>query len=471
MRTFRPLLPKALSLAIGLVFCSSASAATDLAQVFEMARASDPTLQAAEANRMAGQEAVPQARSRLLPQVSGSYSYSQTDSDGTQNQLDQSGGVINFEQVPFESDVRSNDLRVDLTQTIYDRRNYTQLRGARADAARAVAEYEQAFDRLLLSVSEAYFNVLTAQDTLQFAEAEEKAVRRQLDQAEQRFEVGLSAITDVHEARARADASRANVILATFGVDDAYEALVELTGQPVGELKRLPAVMPLEPQQTEMTEWVDQAMAVSPSIRARELLLEASRQSLETAKAGHYPTVDAFMTYLDGDDRGDRTFDGNTSPADQDNSTTVIGVRLNVPIFTGGATQSQIRQAVHNREAAADNLEAERRAITRSVRNAYRAVSAGLSEVQAREQAVVSANSALEATEAGFEVGTRTIVDVLISQQQLFQAQRDHSLARHNLVLNRLRLRQATGTIDFADLQQISARLEQASPTESSPQE
>lgn len=461
MRTFRPTFPKTLTLAIALAVGGPATAATDLAQVFEMARASDPTLQAAESSRLANREAEPQARARLLPQVSGSFSYSDTDSDGSQSQFNQAGGVVNFQQVPFESDTRSRDLRLDLSQSIYDHSNYTQLRGARADVARADAEYDQAFKSLLLRVAEAYFGVLTAQDGLSFAEAEKKAVRRQLDQAEQRFEVGLSAITDVHEARARADASRANVILASNGVDDAYEALAEITGQQVADLKRLPDTMPLEPQETEMAAWVEQAMAASPSLRARELSLEASTQAVETAKAGHYPTVEAFLTYLDSDDRGDRIFSGESSPADQDNSTTILGVRLNVPIFAGGATQSRVRQAVYNREAAADNLEAERRAITRSVRNAYRAVRAGLSEVRAREQALVSAQSALEATEAGFEVGTRTIVDVLISQQQLFQAQRDHSQARHNLVLNRLRLRQAAGTIDYSDLQLISSMLVQ----------
>lgn len=460
MRTFRPNLPQSLALAIALAVAGPASAAADLLQVFELARTSDPALQAADSTRLAAGEAEPQARANLLPQASGSYTYSDRSSDGSQSQLDQGGGVVNFSQVPFSNDVRSRTLRVDVTQSIYDHSNYTRLRGARADVARAQAEYDQAFDGLLLRVTEAYFGVLTAQDSLSFAEAEEKAVRRQLDQAEQRFEVGLSAITDVHEARARADASRANVILATNGVDDAFEALAEITGQPVDSLNRLKDELPLDAPDAEVAVWVEQALEASPSLRARELTLEARGHAVETAKAGHYPTVEAFLTWVDGEDAGDRVFAGVGSPIDDDNQTTTIGVRLNVPIFAGGATQSRVRQAVYDREAAIDNVEAERRAVMRSVRNAYRAVKAGLSEVQARNLAVVSANSALEATEAGFEVGTRTIVDVLISQQQLFQAQRDYSQARHNLVLNRLRLKQATGTIDFADLQAINALLQ-----------
>ncbi len=460
MRKIRPIVPQFLALAIALAVAGPASAAADLLQVFELARTSDPALQAADATRLAAGESEPQARASLLPQASGTFTYSNTDSEGSQSQFNQAGGVVNFQQVPFETERRSRDIRIDVSQSIYNRANYTQLRGARADVARAQAEYDLAFDSLLLRVTEAYFAVLTAQDSLSFAEAEEKAVRRQLDQAEQRFEVGLSAITDVHEARARADASLANVILSRNGVDDAYEALAEITGQTVSGLNRLREELPLEAPDAEMAVWVEQALEASPSLRARELLLEARGHAVETAKAGHYPTVDAFLTWLDGDESGDRVFAGQRSPGDQDNQTTVIGIRLNVPIFAGGATQSRVRQAVYDREAAIDNLEAERRAVMRSVRNAYRAVKAGLSEVQARNLAVVSANSALEATEAGFEVGTRTIVDVLISQQQLFQAQRDHSLARHNLVLNRLRLKQATGTIDLADLQAINALLQ-----------
>jgi len=282
-----------------------------------------------------------------------------------------------------------------------------------------------------------------------------------LDQAEQRFEVGLSAITDVHEARARADQSRASAILAQNAVDDALQALEEITGQPVGQLKRLREELPLDPPEPAIPDqWVDQAVSLSPSLKSREYQLESANHAVDTAKAGHYPTVSAFVSYSDNTTRGDRTFAGIPGLADSEDERTTIGVTLNVPIFAGGATQSGVRQAVYNREAAVDNVEAERRAVTRSTRNAYRAVIAGLSEVQARQQALVSARSALEATEAGFEVGTRTIVDVLISQQVLFQAQRDHSQARHNLVLNRLRLKQSSGTIDVADLQQINALLQ-----------
>lgn len=448
MRSLRTAL--SLALALGAPVAWSA----DLIDVFELAHASDPTLQAAEASRYSVAEGTVQARARLLPQISGSYSWSNTDSESLQSTLD-------FESTPSTSDADSRDLRLRLDQTIYDRSNYTQLRGARANTARAEADYDAAFDSLLFRTTDAYFAVLTAQDGLAFAEAEEKAVRRQLDQAEQRFEVGLSAITDVHEARARADQSRASAILAQNAVDDALQALEEITGQPVGDLKRLRDDLPLDPPQPALPdEWVNQAISLSPTLRSREYQLEGAGHAVETAKAGHLPTLSAFVTYSDNDTTGDRTFAGVPGLADSEDERTIIGVTLNVPIFAGGATQSGVRQAIYDREAAQDNVEAERRAVTRSTRNAYRAVIAGLSEVQARQQALVSARSALEATEAGFEVGTRTIVDVLISQQVLFQAQRDHSQARHNLVLNRLRLKQSTGTIEVADLQEINALLQ-----------
>ncbi len=449
------------ALTLAMALSAPVAWSTDLVEVYELAYASDPTLQAAEATRYSVAEGTVQARALLLPQVSGSYSWSNTDSESVQTSLD-------VESTPSTRDADSRDLRLRLDQTIYDRSNYTRLAGARANTARAEADYDAAVDSLLLRTTEAYFNVLTAQDGLAFAVAQEKAVRRQLDQAEQRFEVGLSAITDVHEAQARADQSRASAILAENDVEDALQALEEIAGQPVTGLKRLRTDLNMGPPEPSVPdEWVQQAMSMSPSLRARELQLEGANHAVDTAKAGHYPTLSAFVTYSDNDTTGDRTFAGVPGSADSADERTTIGVTLNVPIYAGGATQSGVRQAVYDREAAVDNVEAERRAVNRSIRNAYRAVIAGISEVQARKQALVSAQSALEATEAGFEVGTRTIVDVLLSQQTLFQAQRDDSQARHNLVLNRLRLNQAAGTIELEDLRKINQLLvvEAAPPT------
>jgi outer membrane protein len=291
--------------------------------------------------------------------------------------------------------------------------------------------------------------------------AEETAVKRQLEQAEQRFEVGLSAITDVHEAQARYDAARAAAILAQFQLDDAYEALNELTGRPVSDLRPVAEKLALNsPVPDDSEAWVKTAEAENPLLAVRRFALEQAEQAVATAKAGHLPTIGADYTWVDQTTWGDRFSNNLTFPADGEFDDHGFGVVLNVPIFEGLATQSRVRQEVHNRDVAADQYEQELRAIVRNTRKAYRAVSAGITEVEARSQALVSAQSALDATQAGFEVGTRTIVDVLISQQVLFQAQRDYALSRHNYLLNSLRLKQAAGTITLADLQAVNAVLQ-----------
>lgn len=446
-------------LALGLLLaCAGSAGAADLMQAYELARVSDPQLGIADANRLAVGEGVAQSRAALLPQISGEATL--TDNDGDSYRIGPRPDAQGFGLISAESDTRSRDYGVGLQQSLYNHSNYTRLRGNRARAQRAEAEFEFAVDTLKLRVSEAYFRVLTAIDTLAFAYAERRAVKRQLDQADQRFEVGLTAITDVHEARARYDGARANAIAAANALDDAREALGEITGQPVLNLRGLgDTFSPQLPTPAESEAWVDQAIANNPSLKAREQALLAAGHDISTARAGHLPSLSASVNWADNDGWGDSVQNNLTFPATQGSRGTAIGLRLTVPIFSGGLTQSQVRQALYTRDLVEDQLEQERRSIIRQTRTNYRAVEAGMAEISAREQALVSARSALEATEAGFEVGTRTIVDVLLSQQQLFQAQRNYSEARHNFLVNGLRLRQAAGTIDVKDLQEVNRHL------------
>jgi outer membrane protein len=312
----------------------------------------------------------------------------------------------------------------------------------------------------------AYFGVLTAQDALAFAQANEKALARQLDQAEQRFEVGLSAITDVHNARANHDSAVAQVILSQNNVDNAREALTQIIGKDFGDLKKLREALPLtKPEPTQLQEWVDIALKQNPSLASANHLVEAAEHNIGTARSGHYPTLSASIVRSDtpGWGNSSQIFTGETFGPFHGNSlnnNTAIGVTLNVPIFTGGLVSSQVRQAVFQRDAAQDQAELQRRLVVANTRNAYRAVLAGISEVEATKQAVVSAQSSLDATQAGFEVGTRTIVEVLQIQEQLFQAQSNYSQARHQFVLNGLQLKQAAGTITGKDLEAVNALLE-----------
>ncbi|MFO1517504.1 MAG: TolC family outer membrane protein [Lysobacterales bacterium] len=455
---------KLLPLTLALLLAPALAPAEDLLSAYEAARQSDPVLAGAQAQKLSTEEGVSQATAQLLPQISASLAFD--DSHGTsvsQNFYPDSSG--NFVLVPSRasSSGRSTTLQGTLTQSILDFGKWTQRKAAREQALRGDATYRSAEQDLLIRVATTYFAVLTAEDSLTFAQAEEKALARQLDQANQRYEVGLSAITDVNEAKAQHDSATAAVINAQNALDDAREALREITGKEPGELKRLREQLPLQqPSPADAEAWVQQALEQNPTLVAQAHAVEAAKASVNTARSGHLPTLNASLVYQNSPDWTDNT--GSRLPGsihtNSERSNTAIGLTLSVPLFSGGYTQSKVRQAVYDRDAAADSYEQQKRAVIRATRNSYRAVIAGISGVEARKQAVLSAKSALEATQAGFEVGTRTIVDVLISQQQLFQAQRDYSQARHDFVLNGLKLRQGAGTIEPKDLQEVNALLE-----------
>jgi len=450
-----------LALLAGLSAFAGGASAADLTQIYDMARASDPQLAAAESAMYAAGEGVIQARSTLLPNLSGSASYGNSNSSSSSiTSIPNPNGTVSFGRAQGAGDTNTRTYQLRLTQSIYNHANYTRLRSARAGESRFAASYDAALDNLIVRVATAYFGALTASTNLNAAQAEETAVKRQLEQADQRFEVGLSAITDVHEARARYDGARAAAILAQNQLDDAYEALGELTGKPVSDVRALADEIKLNrpaPDNTE--EWVQTAEAESPALAISRFELKQAEEAIATAKAAHFPTVGADYTWSDQTSLGTRSSNSLNFPADGDFRDHGFGITLNVPIFEGFATQSRVRQESHNRDAAADRYEQELRAVVRTTRTAFRAVAAGISEVEARKQAQISAQSALDATQAGFEVGTRTIVDVLISQQVLFQAQRDYARARHDYLLNSLRLKQAAGTITVADLQAVNALL------------
>lgn len=435
--------------ALALAISGSAFGA-DLIEVYDKARASDPQFAAAEASRLAAGQGVPLARAALLPQLSASWTKSRSESEGT---------IFSPEEnhdVSFSSTSRNANKSLQLSQSIYDHGSYMSLRAAKAQAARGDADYDAAGDALLVRVAEAYFGVLTAQTNLASAEAEEKAVGRQLEQAEQRFEVGLTAITDVHEARARHDGARAAVILAQNSLDDAFEALSELTGDTVQSVKGLKEEIELvRPSPDNLERWVETALASNPALAALQKSVDAAHYSAKAAWSDHLPSLGLSGSYGETDSGGDI---GPYSARDP--SSNSLSLSLSIPIFAGGATNARYKQALYNRDAAQDQLEQQRRAIVRQTRGAFRGVAAGISEVEARKQALVSAKSALEATEAGFEVGTRTIVDVLLSQQQQFAAEREYARARHGYILANLRLKQAAGIIDAADLKAVNSMLQ-----------
>ena len=453
-------------LALGLGGIAASACAEDLMQIYQQAQQADPTLATASANKGASEAGVGIARAPLLPQLGAGLSYSHSDSrsSSVSTQPTANGSYV---LVPTlgDSQGRSRAAQATLTQSLFDWGNISRLRSARANARGADSNYDAAVQDLIVRTASAYFGVLTADDQLTFAKSNEKALAKQLDQAEQRFKVGLSAITDVQQARANYDSARAQTIQAQNGVDNARETVSQITGKDFGDLKKLRDDLPLEkPSPDNLQAWVDLALKQSPVLAASQFSVTAAQDNVSASRAGHLPTLSASLVRTDTPSWGSRSsnFGGIdiSAPGNAWTGNTTIGVTLNVPLFTGGLVHSQVRQALFQRDAAQDQLESTRRTIIAGTRNAYRAVLAGISEVEANKQAVASAEKSLEATEAGFEVGTQTIVNVLLAQQAVFQAQSAYSLARHQFVISGLQLKQAAGEVSIKDVEAVNALLQ-----------
>lgn len=435
--------------------------AVDLMAVYELAQRNDPEIRAAERRLAAAGEIPVQARALLLPQLFATASVNTGQADPRIGPI----GDVGFLGADLpKTDIDTRNYRVELRQNLYSDSNWGQLSRGRAEYTRADYEYSRAWQAFLLRVSERYFGVLTALDTVQFARAEETALRRQFEQAEQRFEVGLAAVTDVHEARAVYDAARARVIVAENALEDAREALREVTGTWFDEYARLIEDLPLdEPVPVDASRWVELALDNNPVLQGRRVDTEIADADIRIARAGHLPSLD-LVAFYNINRNNEFTLRDNVTQEQLGTTAFVVdswqlGVTLTVPIFEGMAVRSRTRQARINLQVANEELDLAQRAVVRETENAFRAVLAGIREVEARSQAVVSAESALEATNAGYEVGTRTIVDVLLAEQRLFQAERDYSQARHEFILNHLRLRQAVGLLEDSDLSGVNALL------------
>jgi outer membrane protein len=446
-----------LAFALALALLPAGAHAEDLLQTYELARSGDPQYSAAESQRLATKEGAVQARAQLLPQISGSASVTRTYPQDDATSVDTDGDGIPDTVVGNEGATsRTFSLRGD--QAVFDYGAITNLRSQRAISRAADFQLESDGDDLVTRTSQAYFNVLVALETLAAAEAQETALRKQFDFADKRLEVGLAPITDVHEARAQYEAARANTIVVRNALEDAYQALAEITGRPVTTLKALPVdFQPSLPAGQGVDEWIARATENNPQLKAQEFQLESADADIQTARAGHLPTLYLGAQYSDS-----KTVSGNDisgSFGNDGNRGGSLSLTLSVPIFSGGATSSRVRQAIAQRDVTGDQLEQTRRALVRNTRNAYQTVVAGISEVEARKAAVFAARSAYEASQVGLEVGTRTVLDVLLNQQTLFDAEREYALSRYTFLQNRLLLEQAAGSLDVDDVQEINRLL------------
>ncbi|MDJ0750896.1 MAG: TolC family outer membrane protein [Woeseiaceae bacterium] len=460
---------------LGVAALPASASAASLLEIYQQALQSDPQIHEAEARRLAALEARPQARSAYLPQLSLTGDYEVTENSGpTLFQPDLTQPRILADRTGEDDVVRWG---VVLQQTIFRWDSIVNLKRADKQVARAEALREAAQQDLIIRVAQRYFDVLAAEDRLRSIHADRQAIARQLEQAKQRFEVGLIAITDVQESQAAFDQSVANEIGAKRSLATAREFLREITGEYVSNLSAPKEDFPLKnPDQSER-DWVDLSLNQNLSLVASRLDEKLARDEISFRRNGHYPSLELTARMSETDTDSTTTFDfidpatGQPTSLEFTDSLTNdfdgVFLQFNMPLFAGGGTSSRVREAVYLHRAAREQLQRVTRETERQARDAYLGVLSEKSRVQALDQAVASSRTALEATEAGFEVGTRTIVDVLNSQFALYAAITNYEQSRYDYILNVLRLRQAAGTLQIQDLEDIDEWLiERKTPEE-----
>ncbi|MGR6832409.1 outer membrane channel protein TolC [Aliivibrio wodanis] len=431
----RKLLPLFIGMALGSF--SSLAAADDLAQIYNQAKENDPQLLRAAATKDAAFEAVNSSQSSLLPQINLTAGYNMTRSNYDSNEQD------------------ALNAGISLSQELYQRSSWVSLDISEKAARQADSAYAAEQQGVILRVAQAYFDVLRANDSLEFVRAEKAAVGRQLEQTKQRFDVGLSAITDVHDAQAQYDSVLANEVLTENQLVNSYEDLRVITGQGHTKLSVLDTErFSASPSEQSSDSLIDEAQQKNLSLLASRINADIAKDNISLASSGHMPslTFDASYGYTD-------ISNTNSPRTDYDSNDLKAGINLIVPIYTGGNTSSLTSQAEFQYVAASQDLEATYRDVTKNVRAYNNNINASIGALKAYEQTVISAKSALEATEAGFDVGTRTIVDVLDSTRRLYDANRNLANARYDYILSVLQLKQAVGTLSEQDIIDINAGL------------
>ncbi|MEE8306245.1 MAG: TolC family outer membrane protein [Gammaproteobacteria bacterium] len=448
--------------AITFTVALQAHGAESLIEVYQRALQSDPVIREAEANYLAALEAAPQARSAVLPQLDLTSNYSDTNSSGSSTfpQFDPTTGEFINRTTNSKTDSQTLNWQLQLRQTLFRWDQFVALHQAEKRASQASANYEAAKQQLLLRVGDTYFNVLAAEDALSAGVGAREAIGRQLEQAEKRFEVGLIAITDVQEAKAAHDLAIAAEIPAKRVLASAQDAIRDITGEYLQELAFPNEQLPMkQPDPSDEQAWVDTAQDQNLALIASRLGAEIASDDVRNRRSAYYPTLDLVAGRGDRDTSAFRTNNGIGGNADSDSVDDTISLQFSMPLFTGGFTSSRVREAVYRHRAAREALERVARETERQTRDAYLGVLSEISRVQALRQALESSETALKATEAGFEVGTRTTVDVLASRRVLLQAETNYARSRYDYILNVLRLKQAAGILNVEDLEEVDAWL------------
>lgn len=423
-----------LVLILSIFFCSPIHA-EDLKTLYQLAVEEDPTLQAAFSAMQANKQSLPKAIARMVPNLSANYSTTGNETIQSQRNAFVTNGSFN-----------TKSYSLNLAQPIFHPEHWATLEQSRHIVKASEATYLSAAQALIVRVSEEYFNTLSAIDDLDFAKGERKAFAREYEQAKQRFEVGLIAITDVETAKARYDNAVAREISAQNTVADQYELLRRIVGQPVTEVTLFPLSKPLKllpPTPKNQEQWVASSHEYNLDVIAAKENAQQLKAAIGIQAANHFPIVDV----------NGQLARNKTNPPFQDlvyNKS--ITLNIAIPLFAGGGVIYATKEASARYQESLENLEFAHRLADGTTRTAYRGVLTAISSVEALAQAVISNQSALKATKAAYEVGTRTIVDVLNAESALLNAIREHSQARYNYLLQGLRLKQAAGTLTSEDL-------------------
>ena len=439
------------SLKILITFAFAGSAfgahAADLLQVYRDAAGYDAQYAAARASRDAGLEKLPQGRAGLLPTLGLSANTTWNDIESTSR---------TSPPVTRNAEYNSNGWSASLSQPLFRWQNWVGYKQAELIAAQAEMQYAQASQDLIVRVTQAYFDVLLAQETLATAQAQKVAIAEQLEAAKRSFEVGTATITDTHEAQARYDLAAATEIAADNDLAVKRQTLRTLTGNEPDNLKGLRRGVQIgSPQPADIGQWVSSAETGNLGVQIAQTNFDVAGREIDRQRAGHYPTLDLVATH-------GQTGSGfsTTTGSGVDTKSSTIGLQLAVPIFAGGTVSSKQREAAALNEKARADLDNARRQAQLAARQAYLGVNAGLAQVKALEAGVASSQLAVESNKLGYEVGVRINIDVLNAQSQLFDTRQKLAKARLDTLIAQLKLKAAAGTLTEADLASINALLE-----------
>jgi outer membrane protein len=414
-----------------VLFAGNAMAA-DLLDVYQLSLANDAELASAAAKREAGDYQVSLARAALLPQVSIGATHSESSIEA--------GGSTD--------DVSTTSYNATISQTLFNLNSWYIYQAAASGGDASNLEFALSQQQLIVRTSEAYFNVLREKENLETAQAEEKAVKRQLEQTQQRFEVGLIAITEVYEAEASYDLAYANLVGQEAALDISFEALEQLTSQQVTELSRLKTDIDYITPEQPVEEWVEKGLTMYAGILIAREGVYASEYNSKAGWSSYAPQIDAQLSYIDGEQPFGNTVFESTA--------TTLGITAKIPLFAGGSNYARAKQAAAQTTQASADLDSQQRTVKNNIRSLYRTVQTDVLTIKARKRATVSSRSALEATETGYQVGTRNIVEVLNAQRNLFSAQRDYANARYDYIIHILNLKFFSGSLGEPDIEKLN---------------